>query len=44
MMSDADSIVYVVDDDASIREALRSLINSVGLGVEVFASAQLAPL
>ncbi len=40
MMSDADSIVYVVDDDASIREALRSLINSVGLGVEVFASAQ----
>lgn len=33
-------IVFVVDDDASIREALCSLIESAGLGVETFASAQ----
>jgi len=33
-------IVFVVDDDASIREALGSLIESAGLGVETFASAQ----
>ncbi len=32
-------IVYVVDDDASVREALRSLFRSVGLRVEVFGSA-----
>jgi len=39
-MSETDSVVFVVDDDASIREALRSLIKSVGLRAEVFASAQ----
>jgi FixJ family two-component response regulator len=33
-------MVFVVDDDASIREALSSLIESVGLRVETFASAQ----
>jgi FixJ family two-component response regulator len=38
--SDASPIVFVVDDDASIREALRSLMRSVGLAVEMFASAQ----
>jgi FixJ family two-component response regulator len=31
--------VYVVDDDASVREALRSLFRSVGLRVELFGSA-----
>lgn len=31
-------IVFVVDDDASIREGLRSLFRSVGLQVEIFAS------
>jgi FixJ family two-component response regulator len=31
--------VYVVDDDQSVREALSSLIRSVGLQVETFASA-----
>ena len=36
---DAQSIVFVVDDDATLREALRSLLRSVGLRVEVFASA-----
>jgi len=30
--------VYVVDDDASIRESLSSLIRSAGMSVEVFAS------
>jgi FixJ family two-component response regulator len=32
-------IVFVIDDDESVREALKSLIRSVGLGVETFASA-----
>lgn len=32
-------IVYVVDDDLSVREALRSLIRSVGLRCETFSSA-----
>jgi FixJ family two-component response regulator len=32
--------VFVIDDDESIREALKSLIRSVGLSVETFASAQ----
>jgi FixJ family two-component response regulator len=34
-----DAIVWVVDDDASVREALRSLIRSAGLRVETLASA-----
>ena len=38
-MSDAEAIVFVIDDDESIREALKSLIRSVGLRVETFASA-----
>ncbi len=33
-------VVLVVDDDPSIRQALQSLIRSVGLRVETFASAQ----
>jgi RNA polymerase sigma factor (sigma-70 family) len=37
-MSEPPSIVFVVDDDASIRQALRSLIRSVGLQAELFAS------
>jgi FixJ family two-component response regulator len=32
-------IVYVVDDDASVRDALGNLFRSVGLRVEVFGSA-----
>jgi FixJ family two-component response regulator len=39
-MSKPDSLVYVVDDDASVREAIQSLIRSVGLHVEGYASAQ----
>jgi FixJ family two-component response regulator len=34
------SIVYVVDDDASMRQALARLFQSVQLRAEVFASAQ----
>jgi len=33
-------IVFLVDDDPSIREALDSLLHSVRLGVQTFASAQ----
>jgi FixJ family two-component response regulator len=32
------SIVYVVDDDASIRDALSNLLRSAGIRVETFAS------
>jgi FixJ family two-component response regulator len=38
-MSDVEAIVFVIDDDESIREALKSLIRSVGLRVETFGSA-----
>lgn len=31
--------IYVVDDDASVRESLCSLLRSAGMRVEVFASA-----
>lgn len=40
MTTETESIVFVVDDDASVREALRSLLRSVGLAVELFSSAQ----
>jgi FixJ family two-component response regulator len=33
-------IVFVVDDDESVREALASLVRSADMRVEVFASAQ----
>ncbi|HZC58543.1 MAG TPA: response regulator transcription factor, partial [Chthoniobacterales bacterium] len=39
-MTKAETIVRVVDDDVSIRESLKSLIRSVGLRVQVFASAE----
>src|SRR5262245_49968617 len=39
-MIEADGMVFVVDDDAAMRRSLQSLIRSVGLRVEVFASAQ----
>jgi FixJ family two-component response regulator len=37
-MTEQPPIVFVVDDDASIRDALKSLIRSVGLRVELFGS------
>src|SRR6516164_8341022 len=33
-------IVYIVDDDSSVREALESLVRSVGLRAELFRTAQ----
>jgi FixJ family two-component response regulator len=38
--SAAASVVFVVDDDASLRDSLRRLITSVGYKVEVFPSAR----
>jgi FixJ family two-component response regulator len=35
-----DSVVFVVDDDSSVREAIQNLISSVGLRVETFETAQ----
>jgi FixJ family two-component response regulator len=37
-MTEQPPIVFVVDDDVSIRDALKSLIRSVGLRVELFGS------
>src|SRR5262245_37543170 len=39
-MMDAEALVFVVDDDASMRESLQNLLRSVGLRVEAFTSAQ----
>jgi FixJ family two-component response regulator len=39
-MSAQEPIVFVVDDDESVRNSLRRLLTSVGLAVEVFPSAQ----
>ena len=36
----SNAVVYVVDDDLSVREALASLLASVSLNVECFASPQ----
>lgn len=33
-------VVYVIDDDASVREAIRNLLESVSFMVEVYASPQ----
>jgi FixJ family two-component response regulator len=39
-MSDENAIVFVIDDDQSVREALDGLLRSVGLDVRAFASTQ----
>jgi FixJ family two-component response regulator len=39
-MNAPEADVYVVDDDSSMREALSSLIRSIGMRVITFASAQ----
>jgi len=39
-MTEADAVVFVVDDDAPVRESLKNLIGSVGLRAELFASTQ----
>jgi FixJ family two-component response regulator len=37
---DSSATVFVVDDDASIRDAVKSLLKSVGLHAEVFGSTE----
>jgi len=39
-MMDAEALVFVVDDDASLRASLQDLLESVGLRVAACASAQ----
>jgi FixJ family two-component response regulator len=39
-MTEARPIVFVVDDDPSVRRAIQRLVESVGLQVELFGSAQ----
>ncbi len=39
-MNDARPVIFVVDDDASVREAMRNLLDSVGLQSQVFGSAE----
>jgi RNA polymerase sigma factor (sigma-70 family) len=39
-VTESEAIVYVIDDDAQTRDGLKNLMRSVGLRVEVFASAQ----
>jgi FixJ family two-component response regulator len=39
-MNEGGAMVYVVDDDTSMREALSSLIRSIGMRVATFESAQ----
>jgi FixJ family two-component response regulator len=37
---ETEATVFIVDDDALVRDSLKDLIRSVGLRVELFASAQ----
>jgi FixJ family two-component response regulator len=39
-MSNERAVVFVIDDDASMRRALENLMSSVGLEVRVFTSSQ----
>ena len=39
-MAASEPVVFVVDDDASVREALSGLLRSAGWNVETFASAR----
>ena len=39
-MSDEQPIVFVIDDDQSVRDALESLLHTVGLEVRAFQSTQ----
>jgi FixJ family two-component response regulator len=39
-MTSAQSVVFVIDDDASVREALQDLLQSIGLEVVSFVSGQ----
>ena len=39
-MNPEEPIVFAVDDDPSMREALARLFRSIGMGAQIFASAQ----
>jgi FixJ family two-component response regulator len=39
-MIEAEPVIFVIDDDSSVRRAITRLVESVGLRVELFASAQ----
>jgi FixJ family two-component response regulator len=39
-MPDTRPLIYVVDDDASVRDAISNLLESVGLRAKVFASTE----
>ena len=39
-MIESEPVVFVVDDDESVRKALKRLIKSVGMNVETFATAR----
>jgi FixJ family two-component response regulator len=39
-VSDAEAVVFVVDDDSSVRRSTERLVRSVGLGVRTFATGQ----
>src|SRR6266545_2005973 len=39
-MSEEQPVVFVIDDDASVRDAIADLLRSVGLAVESFGSTQ----
>jgi FixJ family two-component response regulator len=39
-MTEANTIVFVVDDDEGVRQSLKNLLGSVGLRVETFGSPQ----
>ena len=39
-MSEEASVVFVVDDDPSVRRAIKRLVESVGLRVQLFGSAE----
>src|ERR1700733_8908378 len=40
LMNEDHPTVFVVDDDATVREAIAAMVKSVGLRAEVFASPQ----
>jgi len=39
-MTETEAVVFIVDDDAPMRQSLKNLLRSIGLRAELFASAQ----
>jgi len=39
-MTDKDVVIYVIDDDISVRKSLSLLLRSAGYTVETFVSAE----